>query len=43
MTGATSRPWRAIIVDDEPPARQTLRLLLEREKDFALVAECGHL
>ena len=31
-----------MIVDDEPPARQTLRLLLEREKDFAIVAECGH-
>ncbi len=42
MTGATLRPWRAMIVDDEPPARQTLRLLLERETDFALVAECGH-
>jgi two-component system LytT family response regulator len=34
--------WRAIVVDDEPPARQTLRMLLAREKDFALVAECGH-
>jgi two-component system LytT family response regulator len=34
--------WRAVIVDDEPPARQTLRLLLGREKDFVLVAECGH-
>jgi two-component system LytT family response regulator len=30
------------VVDDEPPARQTLRMLLAREKDFALVAECGH-
>ena len=38
----TPGPWRAVIVDDEPPARQTLRLLLAREKDFALVAECGH-
>jgi two-component system LytT family response regulator len=34
--------WRAVIVDDEPPARQTLRMLLAREKDFLLVAECGH-
>ena len=42
MTGATTPPWRAVIVDDEPPARQTLRLLLAREKDFTLVAECGH-
>jgi two-component system LytT family response regulator len=35
-------PWRVVVVDDEPPARQTLRLLLGREKDFTLVAECGH-
>jgi len=34
--------WRAVIVDDEPPARQTLRLLLARERDFTLVAECAH-
>src|SRR5262249_61827212 len=27
---------------DGPPARQSLRLVLERETDFALVAECGH-
>ncbi|HEY2434898.1 MAG TPA: LytTR family DNA-binding domain-containing protein [Vicinamibacterales bacterium] len=39
---ASTRVWRAVIVDDEPPARQTLRLLLGREKDFTLVAECGH-
>jgi len=43
MTRASpARPWRAIVVDDEPLARQTLRLLLAREKDFAIVAECGH-
>ena len=41
MTKLT-RPWRAVIVDDEPPARQTLRMLLARETDFSLVAECGH-
>src|ERR1700730_10147506 len=35
-------PWRAVIVDDEPPARLTLRLLLAREQDFTIVAECGH-
>ena len=35
-------PWRVVVVDDEPPARQTLRLLLGREQDFTLVAECGH-
>jgi len=39
---AAPRPWRVVIVDDEPPARQTLRLLLGREKDFAIAAECGH-
>jgi two-component system LytT family response regulator len=38
----TPRPWRALIVDDEPPARQTLRLLLERETDFTIAGECGH-
>ena len=42
MTRAPSGPWRAVIVDDEPPARHTLRLLLAREKDFTLVAECAH-
>jgi two-component system LytT family response regulator len=40
-TSPTS-PWRTIVVDDEPLARQTLRLLLAREEDFAVVAECGH-
>jgi two-component system, LytTR family, response regulator len=35
-------PWRTAIVDDEPLARQTLRLLLDRERDFRIVAECGH-
>jgi two-component system LytT family response regulator len=39
---APARPWRAIVVDDEPPARATLRMLLAREPDFELVSECGH-
>lgn len=30
------------MADDEPPARQTLRLLMSREKDFEIVAECSH-
>jgi len=34
--------WRTIVVDDELLARQTLRLLLEREADFTLVSECAH-
>jgi two-component system, LytTR family, response regulator len=35
-------PWRTVVVDDEPLARQTLRVLLSREQDFAVVAECSH-
>jgi two-component system LytT family response regulator len=35
-------PWRTIVVDDEPLARETLRLLLADEEDFAIVAECAH-
>ena len=35
-------PWRTIVVDDEPLARETLRLLLAREDDFVIVAECSH-
>ena len=34
--------WRVVLVDDEPPARQTLLLLMSREKDFEILAECGH-
>jgi two-component system LytT family response regulator len=34
--------WRVVIVDDEPPARATLRLLLSAEPDFELIAECAH-
>jgi two-component system LytT family response regulator len=33
---------RTIVVDDEPLARQTLRLLLSREADFTVIAECSH-
>jgi two-component system LytT family response regulator len=35
-------PWRTIVVDDEPLARQTMALLLAREDDFAIVADCSH-
>ena len=34
--------WRVVIVDDEPPARETLRLLLSRAADFDVVAEAAH-
>ena len=36
------KAWRVVIVDDEPPARDTLRLLLASHSDFVLVAECAH-
>jgi DNA-binding LytR/AlgR family response regulator len=36
------QPWRMVIVDDEPPARQSLRVLLDRHPEFQIVAECGH-
>ena len=42
VTKLSAGPWRVVLVDDEPPARQTLRMLLSREKDFAVAAECGH-
>jgi two-component system, LytTR family, response regulator len=43
MTHASpAGPWRTVVVDDEPLARQTLRLLLGGEEDFTIVAECGH-
>jgi len=42
MTRSPAGPWRVLIVDDEPPARQTLRMLIGREKDFVVAAECGH-
>jgi len=41
MKPARSPAFRALIVDDEPPARQTLRLLLVRE-GFQIVGECAH-
>src|SRR5262245_21190872 len=39
---AAAGPWRTIVVDDEPLARQTMRLLLAHEDDFEIVAECSH-
>ena len=35
-------PWRVVIVDDEPPSRTTLRLLLAQSRAFTLVRECAH-
>jgi two-component system LytT family response regulator len=34
--------WRAVIVDDEPPARRSLHLLLGSYPDVEVVAECDH-
>jgi two-component system LytT family response regulator len=34
-------PIRTLIVDDEPLARERVRLLLEREPDLEIVGECG--
>jgi two-component system LytT family response regulator len=37
-----SAPYRTLIVDDEPPARRTLQLLLDKHSDIAVVGECSH-
>lgn len=42
MTESTAAQWRCVIVDDEPLARQTLRLLIARHYDFRVVGECGN-
>jgi two-component system response regulator AlgR len=38
----TTESMRAIIVDDEPPARERLRRLLEELRDVAVVGEAGN-
>lgn len=42
MTSTHSRKIKAIIVDDEPPARRNLRALLKAVPDIDLVKECGN-
>lgn len=37
-----TRRWRAVIVDDEPPARRSLQVLLGGYPDIDVVAECDH-
>lgn len=37
----TPQKIRAVIVDDEPPARRNLSLLLARDPEIEIVAECG--
>ena len=38
----TMTAMRALIVDDEPLARERLRRLAERESDIVIVGECGN-
>lgn len=42
MTSTNSRTIKAIIVDDEPPARRNLRALIKGIPDIDLVKECGN-
>jgi len=41
MTVAATEQIRALVVDDEPLARERIRELLARERDVAVVGECG--
>jgi len=41
MTSQAERRLTAVVVDDEPPARRTLELLLGREPDIDVIASCG--
>lgn len=38
---ATSNKIRTLIVDDEPPARRNVALLLQRDPEIEIVGECG--
>ena len=42
MTSRQTRKIKAIVVDDEPPARRNLRALLKGIPDIDLVKECGN-
>lgn len=33
---------RVLIIDDEPLARENLRILLETQRDIEIVGECGN-
>ena len=41
MSAVEQKRIRALIVDDEPPARSNLKLLLKDEADIVLVGECS--
>ncbi len=34
-------PIRAVVVDDEPFAREALRVMIDRDRDFAVAGECS--
>lgn len=42
MMGTGSERLRALIVDDEPLARRTVRLLLEADPEVEVVGECAN-
>ena len=41
MLTQPSRRIRALVVDDEPPARRNVALLLENDPEITIVGECG--
>jgi two-component system LytT family response regulator len=41
LAGEVSAKIRALIVDDEPPARRNITALLQREPDIEIIGECG--
>lgn len=42
MTPTRDKKIKAMIVDDEPPARRNLRALLKYDADIELIKECGN-
>ncbi|HEX7419054.1 MAG TPA: LytTR family DNA-binding domain-containing protein [Thermoanaerobaculia bacterium] len=39
--GDVTTPLRALVIDDEPLAREALRLMIDRHDDFKVVGECS--
>jgi two-component system, LytTR family, response regulator len=42
VSNSTDKKIKALIVDDEPPARRNLRALLKRDPEIDLIKECGN-
>jgi two-component system, LytTR family, response regulator len=42
MSATTPNPLRVLIVDDERPARDKLKILLSQEPDMKVTSECGN-